>query len=686
METPLQYFKGVGPSTAKQLQKLSLETCRDLLYYFPRQYDDRRQLHSINQLTETETVAFVGTIQSIEETRPRKKMSILKCRLSDHTGSIVGIWFNQAYLKKLFEKGKKVFIKGKFERTLYNPEGQVSVSEFEVLTSTGCQTIGRVVPVYSLIPGLYQTKLRALIWNAVHTKLSGLKDPLPGTLKKELNLIPLEKAISAMHFPSTLEDYQQARYRLVFDEFFYFQLSIAQKQQALKSNLNAYPLETQGDYIQQHLEKLPYTLTGAQQRVVGDIQRDVQKSSAMNRLIQGDVGSGKTDVAILALLFAIQTGKKGVMMAPTEILADQHFYKLSRDLASLGIPVYLLKSKIKKKEKDQILKAVSEPGPALIVGTHALIQDQVKIVDIGLVVVDEQHRFGVDQRLALREKAYQPHCLFMTATPIPRSLMLTSFGDLDKSTIDEMPPGRTPPETVYMKPSSLHKVYTYCQQIIQKGQQVYIVFPLIEESEKLDLEAAIDNYEQLKSQEFNHCEVGLIHGRLPAKEKVEIMDRFKSGEIQVLVSTTVIEVGIDVPNATVMVIHHAERFGLSQLHQLRGRVGRGATTSTCFLISTPKTDTAKERVKAMVDSSDGFKLAQVDLMLRGPGDMLGKRQSGLPDFQLAHLVNDEKILLAARVKAFEISKSDPQLNNEEHREIKSQMARETLSMAKGQLN
>jgi ATP-dependent DNA helicase RecG len=480
--------------------------------------------------------------------------------------------------------------------------------------------------------------------------------------------MPLALALKKIHFPKTEEDIAQARRRLVFDEFFFFQLSLANRYMTRKITENADPLHTTGELITRYRNTLPYTLTNAQERAIQDIANDVTKPIAMNRLIQGDVGAGKTDVAVMSLLFAINSRKKAIIMAPTEILAVQHYLKFKSYLDPLNIPIYILKGGMKKKEKQETLDKLSEETPCIIVGTHALIETNVTIPNLGLAIIDEQHRFGVIQRLKLK-KSQSPHCLFMTATPIPRTLLITSFGDLDKSIIDQMPPGRTPPKTYFFKEKSLPTLYTYFDDEIKKGFQVYVVFPLVEESEKIDLKSAIEGWEQLKSH-FPNYEIGLVHGRMTPQEKSDIMKKFKEKTYQILVATTVIEVGIDVPNATIMMIHHAERFGLSQLHQLRGRIGRGAAESRCFLIGEPKTQNAKQRIKAMLDTTDGFKIAEYDLEIRGPGDMLGTRQSGLPEFNLGHLIRDEAILQQARKTAFAILESDPELTSPEHQHIK----------------
>ena len=434
--------------------------------------------------------------------------------------------------------------------------------------------------------------------------------------------------------------------------------------------MRADKLSISGPILTAYLNSLSYTYTDAQARCIDEIKQDLQKEKPMNRILQGDVGAGKTEVAINTLLCAIESGKKGAIMAPTQILAEQHFYKFQRYLAPLEIPILLVKGKMRKKEKEIVLAKLKEDCPLIVVGTHALIEDDIVINGLSVAVIDEQHRFGVMQRMKLYSKGIAPHCLYMTATPIPRSFMLTCFGDLDKSIMDMLPSGRIPPKTYFAKPVHINKVFNETRKELEKGHQVFIVYPLVEESEKLDLQSAIEAQEHIQQDIYPDYVVGLLHGRMSSQEKTDIMDQFKENKIHVLVSTTVIEVGIDIPNATTMIIQHAERFGLSQLHQLRGRIGRSTLESRCYLIAEPKTDTGKKRIQAMVETTDGFKIAEYDLMIRGPGDMLGTRQAGLPDFKCADLIKDEAILLKARKVAFTLLKDDPKLSAREHYWIK----------------
>ena len=674
LDTSLQLLKGIGPSIAKRLEKLSCSTVRDFLYAFPRGYEDRRNLPKLSAINLGESQTVVGKLRHLTEQIPRPGLSILKGTIEDETGRLSVVWFNQGFLKKTLKIGLDIVLNGKIEVNSYAQETQMTVAETDILFSPKdrADKLGKVLPSYPLTAGLFQSSLRKLSASLLSQYLPHLKDPLPDTTRKQFELAPLAFCIQNIHFPASRQAYIHAKRRLVFDEFLYLQLAVLQRKHLLAEDVTAEPLITQGPLIDTYIANLPYTLTGAQQRAIKDIRFDIEKPKMMNRLIQGDVGAGKTDVAIFALLCAIETEKKGILMAPTEILAEQHFYKLKKHLGPLGIPITLLKGKQKVKERRAALDTLRQEGGGIVVGTHALLEDPVEIPDIGLVVIDEQHRFGVVQRLKLKAKGYNPHCLFMTATPIPRSLLLTSFGDLEKSIMDELPPGRIPDQTRCIRHSQLPDCYRFCETPLSAGHQVFVVYPLVEESEKLDLKSAIDGHLELQSEVFLQYKVGLIHGRMSAAEKADIMDQFKQNQIQILVATTVIEVGIDVPNATTMIIHHAERFGLSQLHQLRGRIGRGGHASYCFLVTAPKSLNSKKRLQAMVETTCGFKLAEHDLEIRGPGDMLGTRQAGLPDLQIADLVKDEATLLLARKCATELLDADPNLARPEHALLRKQ--------------
>ena len=681
LQTKLGVLNNIGPKTVPLLQKIGLETCHDCFYFFPREYDDRRQLPTIAscQSGTIQTVSVV--IERVTEKQVKKGMHIIEAIVSDRSGHMTAIWFNQAYLLRQLYPGTRIIIKGKVEQTLFLQSSQIQVQQCEIIRSNQelNESIGVVVPVYALTAGLFQTQVRNLIKEVFKLTHHLIDDRLPAYLIQALQLLPLQKAIKDIHFPSNVEAYKKARQRVVFDEFLIYQCRLENQRMHYKQTAKTQPLQVQGPLSEQYTKTLPYTLTKAQQRVIAEIQEDLSKDTAMNRLLQGDVGAGKTDVAILMLLSAVDSQKKGMIMAPTEILASQHYARMSAFLTPLNIPCYLLKSKLKKKEKEQIVQNIQSQEPCIIIGTHALLQDYVSLDSCGAIVIDEQHRFGVIQRIQLQKKGHHPHCLFMTATPIPRSFMLTCFGDLDKSIIDELPPGRHPAKTQIVEEQYIGYVYQNCLKRLQNNEQIFMVYPLVDESEKMDLKSAIEGHETIQKT-FPECSVALIHGRMKAQEKDEIMTQFKENKIQILVSTTVIEVGIDVPNASVMIIQHAERFGLSQLHQLRGRIGRGGQQSYCYLITNSKSELARQRLTAMAQTTDGFEIAELDLKIRGPGDLLGTKQAGVPDFYLADLIQDEKVLLLARKVAKKVMNQDPHLENPEHAGIKQylQSAQDTL--------
>jgi ATP-dependent DNA helicase RecG len=685
----IQYVKGAGPKIAKFLEKLGIYTVEDFLFFLPRAYDDRRKLPKISQLKLGENQTFISIIRAVSEKKIKGRLSIIKAQLVDDSGaSVAAVWFNQSFMKKRLKIGSKILVKGKFEKSSFSYEPQVNVSECEFIKNQEelKESVGIIVPIYSLVSGLTQYQMRGIAKEIRKNYLPSLKDSMPAYLKKALNLMNLTEAISVLHFPKDLEGYRKARFRVVFEELFVQQLALALRRLKTKKDNCALALKTEGKLVESYLNSLPYKLTKAQARAIEDVRQDVIGTVSMNRLIQGDVGSGKTEVAVMALLFAIEAGYKGAIMAPTEILAEQHYIKFKKFLEPLGVRVLRLKGKMKVKEKREVLKELEESDNLVVVGTHALIQDSVSIPNLALAIIDEQHRFGVLQRMALKQKAGSPHSLFMTATPIPRSFMLTCYGDLDKTIIDEMPVGRVPSVTKVIKEVQLKQVYEFCKQKVQKGEQIYVVYPLVEESEKLDLKSAEEGWEYLRQVVFSDFKVGILHGRMKSEEKASVMEAFKENKIQILVATTVIEVGIDVPNANTMIIQDAERFGLSQLHQLRGRIGRGQKESFCFLVAKPKNPEAAKRLRAMQETSDGFKIAEYDLNIRGPGEILGTKQSGLPNYKLADLVKDEKILLQARDIAIKLLRQDPDLSRPDNLFLKNKVFKEYGKFYNNKLN
>ncbi len=674
-DQPLQFVKGVGPRMAEVFAKLELHTVGDFFNYIPRSYQDRRQISPIVRLESGEQVLCFGAVRSASLEKA-KKTHIFKAIIQDASGSLVAIWFNQPYLKKVITPGKQIIINGKLQFNAYSGERQLTVIDWELydpVTDQGL-SLGIVVPIYGLTQGLYQNKVRKIARGIVSDLLPRIEDPLPEGLRDAWNLAPLAESLRQLHFPESREAYKAARRRVAFDEFFYLQLALLLKRREQKVLPKAIRMQAEGPMLQQFIDVLPFKLTGAQARVISEIKADMASSEVMNRLVQGDVGSGKTEVAVAAMAVAVQSGCQTVLMAPTEILAEQHHYKVRRYLNSLEIPCYFLAGKLTVKQKQAVRQAIETGAPCVVVGTHALIQEPVRFERLGLVVVDEQHRFGVQQRNELQKKGYYPDMLMLTATPIPRSLSLTLYGDLDKSIMDEYPPGRQPIETYRLTPGRKREAYEFARLHLRAGERIYVVFPLVETSPKLELQAATQSAQHIQTQIFPEFKVGLLHGRMKPDEKTAVMESFRRGDIQVLVATTVIEVGVDVPEATVIIIEHAERFGLSQLHQLRGRVGRGTQKGYCLLIGEPKGDESRRRLQALVQCRDGFKIAEADLQIRGPGDFFGVRQSGLPDFKVADLIRDEKILIEAKKRAQECLQTPrtlaPTLEHELYRRMK----------------
>lgn len=682
----LTYIKGVGPYLAKCFENLEIFSVETLLQTPPKGYEDHKNLPKIASLKLDEITLFKGQIRSIAERFPKPKLSLLSIVVQDVSGSITIQAFNQAFLKKSLVIGRWVVVRGKLNA--YQGKKHVTVHQIEQMDKSDKFSAypHQCIPIYNLTKGLKQSRYRQIIQAAWTMAKGKLVDPLPDDIRKKCHLMKRESALHALHFPEKIKEAESARTRLAFDDFFYHQLALAHRKMQATRHIFAPKLQFEGPLVQKYYQQLPYTLTKAQQSAIGDIADDIQKDRPMNRLVQGDVGAGKTEVAVISLLSAIQSGKCACFIAPTQVLAEQHYFKLVNNLSPIGVDVILLKGKMRKKEKTSALERIQDPTPCIIVGTHAVIQPHISLTNLGLVIMDEQHRFGVLQRMALNQGDLHPHALFLSATPIPRSLVLTVYGDLEKTLISELPPGRKPINTVYQKPYRLEKVYEFCREKIQSGQQVYMVFPLVEESEKIDLKAAIAAFEDLQNTTFKSYQIGLMHGKMVPKDKTSVMSAFKSGEIQVLVATTVIEVGVDVPNATVMVIHHAERFGLSQLHQLRGRVGRGQEDSTCFLIGNPKTESGKARIQAMVETQDGFQIAEKDLEIRGPGDFMGTRQSGLPNFPVGDILVDQDILNLARKVAFHIIKSDPTLQHPSLLAMKETLQGNYGHLLEGRLN
>lgn len=662
----IQYVKGVGPRRAELFKKIGIETVRDLLYHFPRRYEDRRTCTAATA-QHGEVACLVGTVMGGQELKPRRGLTITKLALHDGKAVFWAVWFNQPYIRNHLRSGARIAVAGKVDRSFGRVE--IHVSEWE--PAEGMLHTGRIVPIYAATENLPQKAIRSAVRTALDECGEAIDEYLPPRLLARLNLPEFPRAVRQVHFPASFAEAEAARQRFIFEELFLLQLALARRRAGMRRTIKAFRHGPDGELIAALRRTLPFRLTAAQERAWRQVTEDMQRPEPMQRLLQGDVGSGKTIVSVLALLKAVEGGLQGALMAPTEILAEQHYLKLQDLLAPLGLRPHLLTGSLDMETRNANLKAIAAGEAGIVVGTHALIQENVSFARLGLVVIDEQHRFGVRQRAMLQEKGITADLLVMTATPIPRTLALTLYGDLDISVIDQLPPGRQAVETLYMPPQKMDSVYERIRGEVARGHQVYVVCPLIEESEQLQNHAASELAQHLQEHVFPDCRVGLLHGRMRAEAREATMDAFRRGCIDILVTTTVIEVGVDVPNATGMVVLDAERFGLAQLHQLRGRVGRGSDRSWCILTGLPRTREARARLQALVATGDGFKLAEEDLRLRGPGEFFGVRQSGLPEFRIADPVRDIRILEVARNEARRLVEADPELVHPENRPLQA---------------
>jgi len=655
----------VGPRSAELLAKADVETMEDLLYYVPRTYTDWSNISTVGSLRTGDRVTVIVRVVSCDILR-RGRKQIFVAALEDDTGAVFARWFGQGYLKNVLTAGSRAVVSGEVRFDRFARRIEFLNPAFELMGDGEAAELvhaGRIVPEYSQIGTLSGRRIRGLVKTALDRFLDQLVDPLPENVLKRRHLPGLVNSVADVHFPPSLERAARARSRLAYEEFFLFQVLVALKKRQLAESGRAIRIAWRDDEHARFTGSLPFELTGAQKRVISEIGGDLGRGEPMNRLLQGDVGSGKTAVAASAMHQAVASGHQAAIMAPTEILVEQHFENLRALLVPLGDRVVLLRGGMKAGERGEALGLIGSGEAQIVVGTHALIQESTSFSDLALAVVDEQHRFGVVQRAALREKGSAPHILVMTATPIPRTLALTVYGDLDVSVLDEMPPGREKVVTAVRDEAARKRVYDFLKSEVVSGRQVFIVYPLVEESEKMELAAATKMYEELKEQTFTDATVGLVHGRMKPEEKDAVMEGFKAGSTDILVSTTVVEVGVDVPNATVMVIEHAERFGLAQLHQLRGRVGRGDQQSYCILmVGRGASDEARERIQVLADTNDGFVIAEKDLKMRGPGEFLGVRQHGLPRFSVADLGSDSRLLVQARDDAFAFVAGDPDMS------------------------
>lgn len=670
-EIEVQFVKGVGPKTALLFNKLGIYTVKELLEYYPKRYIDYQGRVKISNLKLGEQVTVFGTIKKTSAYQTLKKLTVMNVVISDGTGEVTLNYFYKLKNRKMLERykaqfpqGASVIVFGEVKRDNYTGKITIDKPEVQVMTCDFCYeddkliSLGKVVPIYPLCENLSSKVLSGAIRSAIEKYCPKIEDFMPDFIKEKYNLIDKKEAIEKIHLPQTLEDVEKARYRIVFEELFTLQLNLALTREANRKNTSIQLKIKQEGLVRKFIESLPFELTNAQKNAVEEIINDLNSKEPMQRLLQGDVGSGKTVVACIMLLCAIENGYQGAIMAPTEILATQHYKNFVQWLTPLNISVGLFLGKHGTKIRNEMLTSLKNGQMHIAVGTHALIQEGVEFNNLGAVVIDEQHRFGVKQRSKLLTKGEFPQMLTMTATPIPRTLALTMHGDLDITTIDELPKGRLPIITTLVGAFGRREAYQKIKEEILKGHQAYIVYPLIDESEAISAKNATQEAQKLQESEFKDYKIGLLHGKLKPQEKEQVMLDFKEKKYDILVSTTVVEVGVDVPNATIMIIENAERFGLSQLHQLRGRVGRSDKQSYCILVSTSASKQVKNRLKIMTQTNNGFVVAQKDLELRGPGEFLGTRQSGIPDFGLADLVNDVEILEKARECALDFVKNN----------------------------
>lgn len=669
LKTSARYLKGIGPEKFKILNRLGIKTIEDLLYLFPRRYEDRRSFVPISQLIESEKKALVkGEVLTKGVIRLKTGHTLFKIAVSDKTGILYALWFNQPYLAGTFSIKSKVVLYGRVERS---GTCQMTHPEYEIVKSFDDPSVhfSRIVPIYPLTEHLTQKQLRFIQWQLLKEMSKEIDDFVPSTILSRLDFSDLLFAFQNIHFPSDADGYTKAYRRLVFNEFLLMQLTVALRRKKFANALVQVRHTQGGELFERFTASLPYPLTLTQKKAVEEIKKDMTQGKPMNRLLEGDVGSGKTIVAAHALVFSVSNKAQGALMAPTEILAKQHRMTLGELLEPLGVRIELLVQGLTPADKEGALRRIEQGEADVVIGTHAMIQKNVRFATLGVVVIDEQHKFGVFQRAALKQKGKEPHLLVMTATPIPRTLAMTLYGDLDLSVIAEAPAGRGNVHTLCLSEEEREAVVRLVREEIQKGRQAFFVYPVIEDSSHFNAKSAVSMFEHLKTKIFPDLKLGLIHGRLSSREKNSVMKDFKEQKLDILVSTTVIEVGLDVPNATFMVIENAERFGLSQLHQLRGRIGRGEHDATCVVLTSSQDEETLARLSAFAELQSGFELAEKDLVLRGPGDFFGKRQHGLPELVIGDIVKDAHLLQLARDEAQKMVEEDSSLSNSEHRSL-----------------
>ena len=672
LDDSVEEIHNIGKQRLRYLNNMGIYTVKDLIEYFPRDYDDRSSIKSIPELIKDEINTFIGEVAEDAQSVRFKNMAVTKAKIFDGFGEITAVWYNQPYLKNTFKKGRRFIFTGKYQ-VKYGRREIVS-PEYESAEKEHMLEGGRITPVYTVSRGISQKVLRGLIYDTLEKTKNQLVDIIPKHVRMENKLCDRNFAVFNIHFPENDESFFIARRRLVFEELFVLQTALLKMKTNVTEGKKGFIIKN--DKAEKEiLSQLGFKLTKAQQRVIGEIKKDFENGKVMNRLVQGDVGSGKTAVAMIASYIAVKEGYQAALMAPTEVLAKQHYEGFKEVFEKLGINGVFLSGSMKKRDKAETAEFIRNGTAQMVIGTHAVIQQKIEFKKLAVVITDEQHRFGVNQRISLSQKGDSPHVLVMTATPIPRTLALILYGDLDISVIDELPPGRQKIDTRAVNSSYHERIYNFIKKQIDKGRQAYIVCPSIEESEKRETENVLDTAEKLSEGPFAGYNVSALHGKMKNEEKQEVMEKFVAGEIDILVSTTVIEVGVNVPNSTIMVIENAEMFGLSQLHQLRGRVGRGSEQSYCILVTDSKNKVTIERMSTMQRTNDGFEISEKDLKLRGPGEFFGTKQHGIPMLKIANLYKDMNILKEAQNAALEIIRKDRELETEENIFLKNETSK-----------